>query len=137
MIGCALPLNHFISLVQKESPMKMKKLFIASALILGSASASAESTTTISVQCTCSFTSEYNQKLIQIGGSSTDSSDSEVSACIIKNGRVISGCLAAKINAQSRCWDQAIQASGASFQANRARAHILEQTCYGEIDTRP
>ncbi|MBK7843015.1 MAG: hypothetical protein IPJ71_04865 [Bdellovibrionales bacterium] len=118
--------------------MKMKKLFIASALILGAAaSAVAESTTTISVQCTCSFTSEYNQKVIQIGGSSTDSSDSEISACIIQDGRVISGCLAAKINAQSRCWDQANEASGASFEANKARALILENTCFGEIDTRP
>lgn len=112
----------------------MKKFFIASALILGSASASAESTTTISVQCTCSFTSEYTQKIIQISGSSTDSSDSEISACIIEGGRVVSGCLAAKMNAQSRCWDQAIQASGSSLEANKATAYILENTCFGEID---
>lgn len=115
----------------------MKKLFVASALILGSASAPAESTTTISVQCTCSFTSEYTQRIIQIGGTSTNSSDSEIAECLIENGKVISGCLAAKMNAQSRCWDQAIQGTEGSFQSNSATAHILENTCFGEIRNEP
>lgn len=115
----------------------MKKFFMVSALILGSVSASAESTTTISVQCTCSYTSEYTQKIFQISGTSTDSSDSEIAGCLIENGKVLSGCLAAKMNAQSRCWDKAIQASEGSFQSNSAAAHILENTCFGEINTTP
>ncbi len=115
----------------------MKKFFIASALILGSASASAERTTTIFVLCTCSFTSEYTQKIFQISGTSTDSSDSEIAGCLIENGKVLSGCLAAKMNAKSRCWDKAIQATEGSFQSNSAAAHILDDTCFGAINTRP
>ncbi len=105
----------------------MKKIFIATALLLSASPAFAG--TVIVVGCNCSYYSDYIQKNILAVGTRTNPSADELLDCVIKDGKIISGCEAAKMNAQFNCEESARSFSGAV----RASVQLHEDACFGQI----
>jgi hypothetical protein len=101
------------------------------ALSLGFLSVPAFAKTVISVQCGCSYYLDYISQNILAGGTRTNPTDEEISNCIIEKGKVLSGCFAAKMNAQFNC-----QQTAWAYQPNDIRPPqvlIHEDQCYGAI----
>ncbi len=107
----------------------MKFLIAASLLLVGSA---AFAKTTITVQCACTYYAEYLIRSTLATGTSTASSAEEIAECQIVNGKVISGCGAAKWNARYNCEQQVVRFTGQDM-FNRPQVSIDENICYGKI----
>ena len=106
------------------------KLSLIAVLFIAGSFASAE--TTISVQCLCSYYVDFIERSTLAGGTRTSPTMDEVADCQIVHGKVISGCWAAKMNAQFNCEVEAERFTGTDLLSRPAVA-IHNDACYGEI----
>ena len=98
-------------------------------------SASALAETTIFVQCDCTYYADFIGASYLAAGVRKNPSQDEITGCTIVDGKVISGCWAAKMNAQHNCEEYVMMVTGTDI-LSRPHAMIDESRCYGEISTK-
>ena len=110
----------------------MKKLLCC--LLAATVSAPAFAETTISVYCQCSFYEDYIIQNILAKGTRTNPTPEELEECVIEKGKVISGCWAAKMNAQFYCQNIAQARISMGYPSLKTpNVMIHDDACYGDI----
>ena len=106
------------------------KIAVAACLLLFATAAFAETTNT--VQCACTYYADYLVRSTLASGTRTGPSVEEIADCKIEQGKVISGCWAAKMNASFNCEQEAQRFTGQDM-FNRPQVSLQENVCFGEI----
>lgn len=107
----------------------MKKLILTVMSVL-SLSLPASAKTSITVQCMCTYVEDYIFQALLAEGTRENPTQQEINECVIKDGKVIDGCWAAKMNAQFNC-ENTVQRMTSNYEYRQGT--IDDSACYGLI----